>query len=460
MATGFYPVINGTTRKAKANYAVVGGSTRKIGKMYAVVDGKTRLIWSGGGLDYIFAGIVSGYIYTSSSQEYVKVNTYLRNGDTITSNGNQDIYNSVTGYEIHTCSKDGNYFVTKRISDYNIYKWDSDANKYVYSYKFNTDDIETDANVYSVSIGRHYMIFNKDASYFVIAAEYDKGTSTKQGRVAGLFLYKNNGDSATFVKKIQLLDVGISSLNVDYFYCGLNDDWTYITLQFAYNSSSKVGYHSMLYSMDSNYNITNVLDLNANYSYSSSDDFPIILNCDKINYPYVIMETPTVFDEEDTYYYNPSKLYYINGNTATSVVNLSSSSSNSIYGKREFVQSYDKKNLYISYGKNTNTNLSLRSYLCDGATVTYLGNYAVNGFVSINSTSLVTIDKGGYIEEFSDGIHALTGEYKSNSGYYSNMAYISSVSKDSNGCITGITKNTTTSIDVRNGEIYVINPEY
>lgn len=49
MATGFYPVIDGKTRKAKANYAVVGGVTKKVTKMYAVVDGKTRLIWGGGG---------------------------------------------------------------------------------------------------------------------------------------------------------------------------------------------------------------------------------------------------------------------------------------------------------------------------------------------------------------------------------------------------------------------------
>ena len=113
----------------------------------------------------------------------------------------------------------------------------------------------------------------------------------------------------------------------------------------------------------------------------------------------------------------------------------------------------------MSYGSRSSSTIETRSYSCNGVSVTYLGGCATGYWTTSSTNGTISHDSGGYMEEFSDGQHAVIGSYQSDDGYYENFPRMATVTRKSDGSITGWSKICDIT-NLPNAVVRVVNTEY
>lgn len=376
MATGFYPVIDGKTRKAKANYAVVGGVTKKIAKMYAVVDGKTRLIWSGGSVNYVYTGIYAEQCTDSYSPEYSPTiyyyNYYLgtREDNKINMSASPiDLFN----YSAATVSKDGSTMLmvhTDTTQDkHEIRKFSGTS--YEKAYNINFEDV---TGSYTSNAFPKLAKFNSDGTQLYVPAidRLVKGDDYK----VYIHVIDIGDTSATYNKSI-LLDIadtisGSASRSINDL--ELSDDLKYAAISITYKNSSAFQYKSYLFGAATPLTFSTRIHTQNKGNSEKNDVENVFLDPNgKYFNPYGYADNDNY---DGTITSGTGYLYYISG---TSVTRFSSSVGNASIGKHHLYN--PKTNMYISKaGGNTVI------YKVEGTTVTNLGSYTFYKNVPIDIT--------------------------------------------------------------------------
>lgn len=406
MATGFYPVIDGKTRKAKANYAVVGGVTKKIARMYAVVDGKTRLIWSPGGIDYLFRGLIypdnsSGKIAFktfngSSFNEATLVARSQSNGllekACISRNGMSMVISPTGGASTSTCP-------------YYLYKYDATTGQYVYKTSYSVSSYfgrngmyETYGRAdshecYITPNGKYFfafiMVYNQDALPTTYSNTITRVTGdTSYGKDDGnlmLCIFDIENDSFSLIKTIILVrnsdgPIGIANnhrlglntvcsddgiIHIDY----EEEKWdSYESTSEWIGTWSKIIYFNPETIADDEFIVTH-----GNVSRTTSDQESVKISS-RGHYHHT-----AEYDSNGSYY----QLYYLNNGKETRIAHSTSldgyiTSVGGLFGKYgpSSLSMYEDDLKGVLYVNRENT---ISAYQMNEASLTYLGDFTHTG---------------------------------------------------------------------------------
>ena len=442
MAKGMYGSINGSTRKIKKNYAVVGGTTRKIKKMYAVVNGVTRLIFSGS--DKI-QSVWNGYVYSDSSDGYGSFNE-IRALPRTAGSANithsyqnittvyKDIYNNYNIYS-YDCSLDGRFAVIAYttqlyVQAYNNGSWTSYAN-------IGYASLRTSMGITSFNVQYTKVYIKDDGEYIALVGV----SSVANNRNTYVVFLKNTGTTFEYYKAIQLdTCTEYNSLSTSLVHFNINKKFTVMCSDSSFTNDWRYTRSIQVYALDENLNATSIhgtskyIDTDY-YSFTMTSDIHITEDGDYA----IIPRIHEISKDDSSYYYPCWEVLYINNNQVTVIstdVSLGAFPSlgrlNS-YGN--ISKSYDGKTLYVAEAPGSGAyNADLYCFACNGAALTYLGSMRLGSNVC-----------KGHLGELSDGIHGLL-DYDQNTdtsdGNNGALCYVS-MSKNSNGLITGATNLTT-----------------
>ena len=415
MATGFYPVIDGTTRKAKANYAVVGSTTRKINKMYAVVDGVTRLIWGGEmEINPVFNGLIAlcgstRKIYTISSNalEYLGSYSYVTPDDML--------------------SKSGEYWIDPSKTSAKLYKWSETEENYVrlvtgYSM---ADDIAAHTLAANGSYGVAGGGIAADGSKALILANR---SDDDYGATYGL-IYDLTND--TFVVSQALGALNTHGAGSDHYWHvntpSVSDDLSVIACDFqtswTYNSTdySEKGY-SIWVKSGSGYTKIKFIEVDSDEIYLDTQVLKVSPSGQYITVPSSSTEELVV-------------VYYRSGTTLTQIGTFSDA---------DKIWINEESGIMTVMGGYSNYTYTLSFYKLSNSSITLLGTYKLQAGQSSGGVTSMN----AMADETVDGTHiAIANTY---SGYNSSAGTMISgcslsdyrTTRNTNGVITALTDMT------------------
>lgn len=425
MAKAMYAVVGGATKKIKSAYCVVGGVTKKLKAVYAVVDGKTKVVWTGGGVQPKWQGVV--YKSNTSDDYYGKLQLRPRTKGTFNLVWPTPTVSSDTApYCSSICvSEDGVWCGSMSSSSITFYKYDGTTFQQTAMVQ-----IPSPANS-----GTRKAFLNSDGS--VLAVVHSTPSTSNSSSVFMSFFTNNNGTSLTLIKTITLLKTAIHSSYPSYcnmVYFDMDLKWQYIALgTYFYNSDYPYGYRGRaILKLNSDFSATTIATSGTPYDEDYYvDDGSIEAYMDPNGRYAIIGEKDTQSTDTDYQWldYYRQGMYYLSNGTATKMSTSLDNGTRLMWWGIPF-SSNDGKTLYIQREAGSGAySQSLLCYSCSGSSITSLGSYTLGNYVSCLK------------ELFTDDIHGLIhyAEEQNNSDF---GRYFATFSKNANGLITACARST------------------